>query len=124
MRRPVATRRRRGRRAPPPSAPRGRGRTGRDGKRKPRRGRAACLTILLAALRRAITKSIDDHGKRWQHLPPAWVVEVIARKARRPVLEDTRKLSCSDLIAHQVFRHIGDPVASDRSVNHRKGGVK
>src|SRR3954471_5187348 len=41
----------------------------------PRRGRAVRLTILPAALRRAITKSVEDQGKCWRHLPPARVVE-------------------------------------------------
>ena len=84
------------------------------------------LLVAPAALRcwRAITEGVDDHGKGWRHLPPARVIEVIARKTRRPALEDTRKLAFSDVIAHQILRHVGDTVALNPSVDHWQGRVE
>ena len=40
-------------------------------------------------------------------MPAAWVVEVIARKRRAPIFQNTNQLTGSNVRQHLIFRHVG-----------------
>src|SRR5438874_10308887 len=83
-------------------------------------GNVAAVTRLPERLLVAVSQRFNDHGEGWRLLPAAGIVEMVARKRRRPILQGTDEMPICDSLLSIVVRHITDTKAIDRSGdNHR-----